>query len=98
MSFCEFLEHNLNFCAYVLTSVVLQESWEDEEEEKKDEEKTELPAPPPAKPKKRIQDKIAEKEVSSTMSANICRELLSQGRWRVRSFSQDECFSNLRNN
>lgn len=47
----------------MLTSVILQESWEDEEEEKKDEEKTEVQAPPPPKPKKRIQDKIAEKEV-----------------------------------
>lgn len=62
--------HNLNFRAYVLTSVILQESWEDEEEEKKDEEKTELPPPPP-KPKKRIQDKIAEKEVSLLISYHM---------------------------
>lgn len=47
----------------MLTSVILQESWEDEEEEKKDEEKTEV-APPAPKPKKKIHDKIAEKEVS----------------------------------
>lgn len=71
MNFSTKLGHNLNLCAYVLTSVKLQESWEDEEEEKKDEEKTEVPAAPP-KPKKRIQDKIAEREVKLAMSWNIC--------------------------
>lgn len=86
MTFSEFLVLNLNFCAYVLTSVVLQESWEDEEEEKKDEEKVEAPAPP-AKPKKRIQDKIAEKEVSLVSPTNICvQELKHSSFQRAESY------------
>lgn len=89
MDFCEFLVHNLNLCAYVLTSVILQESWEDEEEEKKDEEKTELSAPAPTKPKKRIQDKIAEKEVSKKKNTTYVTNswtLATQGHWIVEIF------------